>query len=81
MIKAGDKVICIKTDIYGELPCEVGGIYVVDDIRTRSYDGKIISIVIFTDYLFDDINNFIKYFIPIAEWREQQIKSVLDDNN
>lgn len=26
-------------------------------------------------------NDVFDYFIPIAEWREQQIKSILDDNN
>ena len=58
-----------------ELPCEVGDICIVNDVY--SYDGTIYSIVLFGDWIFDNI--FSKYFIPIAEWREQQIKSVLDD--
>ena len=83
MIKAGDKVICINSyydeiNFMTEIPCEIGDICIVDEIRKHSYDGTIYSIVLFGDWTFDK-NIFSKYFIPIAEWREQQIKSVLDD--
>ena len=80
----GDKVMCINSDyeetgLMAEIPCEVGDICIVDEIRSyNSHQRKYIDIVLFGDWLFDS-NIFCKYFITIADWREKQIKSVIDD--
>ena len=42
------------------------------------YDrGYIIKLNIFIRYL--RVEELLKHFIPLAEWREQQIKTILDD--
>ena len=81
MIKAGDKVICINSDydeydILAELPCEVGDICEIHSVSTTTPLGEVFMFKGLWEF---DISMFYKYFIPIAEWREQQIKSVLDD--
>ena len=95
MIKAGDKVVCVKDYEYvytnrkanytegftyevlgiGE---QTGRAYIKCD--DEDYGRRAGS---FFDIHGDSINSplFSDYFIPLSEFREQQIKSVLDDNN
>jgi len=84
MIKAGDRVVCIDIingiDVTNntKFPCEIGDICIVEEIRKHNYNGTASSIVLFGDWIFGS-EIFSNYFITLAEWREQQIKIVLDD--
>jgi hypothetical protein len=87
MINVGDKVICLKdyvvygflskhtykeNKIYEVLTSEIG----VSQYRIFINDEENAGL------WFDLITNkdfYSKYFITLAEWREQQIKIVLDD--
>jgi hypothetical protein len=83
MIKAGDKVICIKLDymtsdgILHQLDFSIGEIYVVGSannlIAIRGYGWA------FGINDSNCIREFKDYFITLAEWREQQINSILND--
>ena len=86
MIKAGDKVVCIED--YNSFIFDVikqkyikGKIYKIIDINGE-YDiyieGEIKNKNGWIGHWFYT-NSFSKYFIPLAEYREQQIKSVLDE--
>ena len=78
MIKAGDKVVCIvNKSLY-----EINKIYEISDTQFFSEDG------IYHKIFYGD-KNYMHFwyhdrsigeeFIPLSEWREQQIKAVLDD--
>jgi hypothetical protein len=78
MIKRGDKVVCIKNF---ETIYEVGKIYKVDCINSYNYVyiaeenhfGR------YGFYIEESITlYFNQYFILLSEYRENQIKSVLD---
>ena len=77
MIKEGDKVVCIddKYDLYPHLsfPLTKYGIY---EVNMTSNMGENIKIK-------NDNNDFLYYsasrFITLAEYREQQINSILND--
>jgi hypothetical protein len=66
--KSGESNFCIEkgTIVY---------IDVYTDRHTDIYkeDGKPLC------YNLNNLNSYKEYFIPLAEWREQQIKIVLDD--
>ena len=71
------KLLCIKTFIIGEvIENKKGKIYdFYDTSDTKGYwvdseDG-------YSATLFD--GNLSEYFITLAEWREQQINSILDE--
>jgi hypothetical protein len=82
MIKVGDEVICINNlyeyeygNMMAELPCEVGDICKIKHVH---HD----EVSLFHDsWIFGINEDFFKYFITIGQWREQQIKTILDDNN
>jgi len=88
MIKKGDKVICIDdvvdVDDYST-PFEKGNIYEVSAIVSHDWFDNTRSVLMFDNsYLFDyDFPDseiyFFKYFILLSEFREQQIKTILDD--
>ena len=73
------KLICIKTYILGERienkKGEVYEYYITSDkegIWVESEDG-------YSSTLFN-YNAINEYFISMAEWRDKQINSILDDN-
>ena len=71
-VKAGDKVICIKN--FKEHMTK-GNMYEVSD--AIAFD-----VVIFSgkgDEKFYFTNCFDRYFITLAEWRNEQINSILND--
>jgi hypothetical protein len=77
MIKEGDKVICINNvyeeqGLLAEIPCEIGDIIEVSFVN---HEHMMVYILDVWDF---NINTFLKYFITLSEWREQQMKSILD---
>jgi len=84
MIKTGDKVICIRKDyinlsyVNSELDLTIGESYIVELVMDRSIQ---IKGWVFGKNEKDDtfLRYFKDYFTTIAELREQQIKSVIDD--
>jgi hypothetical protein len=78
----GDKVVCIKTYIFG-----------LTEYYTQGKEYKILSVGTKNLYVISNVytngtwfgrnevdnKHFRKYFITLAEWREQQIKSVIDE--
>lgn len=88
MIKAGDKVVCLRLDYlngdgkYSELPFNIGDTFYVQ----INYNKTSIHINGYAFGLKNDntyLRYFPDYFMPYNEWlalqREEQIKSVLDD--
>ena len=95
MIKVGDKVICISEvslNIYnqerrsfkiGEV-CEVvkyaeNTFEYVKDAKYVQLRGNTDSLFFYLDKPIRQWKNFSDHFITMAEWREQQINSILDD--
>ena len=74
MIKEGDKVICINDEAYAGSES-----YLTKNKQYIIYNHRGYEFVT----VINDSNKRNSYnrnrFISIAEWREQQIKSVLDD--
>jgi hypothetical protein len=79
MIKTGDKIICIEDSF---LPIKYsyvrfltkGNLYEVEDVYDNTFWVKTDDVLrVFK------IVNFKNYFITLAEWREKQINSILDD--
>ena len=79
MIKKGDKVVCIKDYITETKSSEIGNIYSVDYISDFSTIVLINSCVFYIrNKISDNDLYFYDYFATLAEWREKQIKSILD---
>jgi len=93
MIKTGDKVICIDDVDYYEQSLKKGSIYTIILYEGNGYEfyengdldkNPIIFPLrlIFTsrncreELIFDKIRNYI---MILAEWREKQMKTILDD--
>ena len=80
MIKRGDKVVCIKNF---ETVYEGGKVYKVDWLQTTTNDVYIAEENHFGMYGFSLTNGntlcFNEYFILLSEYREQQMKTILDD--
>lgn len=92
MIKDGDKVVCIKDAEYyldeynpgiTEILYKYGEIYTISRV-VKSYidvkrnDGDL-NTSFYLEEPIDEWNKFSDYFITIAEWRERQINSILDE--
>ena len=84
MINIGDKVICSKLEYIStngencELPFTIGDSYDIQRINNRLcvyIDGYAFGL--YKDDVY--IRLFSDYFITIAEYREQQIKTILDE--
>ena len=75
----GDKLVCICNSCNGSY--EVNSVYVISDTR-KFLDGKYLQISYgdkkYMNFWFTE-KDISDYFITIAEVRELQIKSVLDD--
>ena len=83
MSKPGDKVVCIRLDYINgvgdlsKLSLNIGQIYIVEHVELYS-----VSVCGYLFGIYDEtwkIRSFSDYFIPLSEWREKQIKIVLDD--
>ena len=75
------KVVCLKNDITSHLAAcheiTVGKIYDAD------FFGKFVTSDLYKIYLTEGIYyrlHFKKLFLTLAEWREQQIDSILNDD-
>jgi len=92
MIKEGDSVICIKEfDIKGFIYLTLHKVYTVSKIKYWSikhhfYPNYRIFIKdnVDAEWVFESdklemLLFFKDYFITLAEWREQQINSILED--
>lgn len=80
MIKAGDKVVCIKsTNLNNHENFIKGNIYEIYQANIYQANITDVHIYIKPGGVKFFINNFDKYFITLAEWREQQINSILDE--
>jgi hypothetical protein len=90
----GDKVICIKTYIFGLTEYYTQGKeYEILSVGTKTLCNKIAVRPYVKSNLYGgmrfsrvgvsiadvDNRNLVEYFITLAEWREQQIKSVIDE--
>jgi hypothetical protein len=77
-MNSGDKVICIKDLFINEFStCTIltkGNLYEIEDVYNKTF-------WIMTNDRLRVINNdiFSKYFITLPEWREQQMRSILDE--
>jgi len=74
----GDKVICIKDLFINEFSTFTiltkGNLYEIEDVYNKTFW------VMTNDRLRAfNVESFSKYFITLAEWREQQINSILDE--
>jgi hypothetical protein len=86
MIKKGDKLVCIKNVYhyeYGHINFKKGSVY---EIAGVCNDGVCNSYLIYTEDKTGASISFDKKstvyntnFISLAEWREQQINSILED--
>jgi hypothetical protein len=84
----GDKVICIKDWSFDEQEYKKDIIYEIDDTnKTYGIYIKGENYISRDEYGYwfcfkkDYYNNFPDYFITLAEWRQQQINSILDEGN
>ena len=95
MIKKGDKVICIKDAYYLdiedptcglELFYKLGEIYEVNNVFKRnSYvdikrNDNNSSTGFYLDDPIEEWYKFSDYFMTLAEWRNKQIDSILEDD-
>jgi hypothetical protein len=83
MIKPGDKVICIKDIIYSDNTFYFKNqSYEVTKVTERYIDLKNgeIRIGFYLDIPIEEWRKFSEHFISLAEWREQQINSILEDD-
>jgi hypothetical protein len=95
MIKTGDKVVCIKDAEYyldehnpdiTEILYKYGEIYTIrvanfNDIfyiNVKRND-KDSNTSFYLEEPIDEWNKFSDYFITLAEWRDKQINSILDE--
>jgi hypothetical protein len=76
MIKKGDIVICINDGPYARIGSES---YLTKNKQYRVIDIGSDFINVINDNIKRNCSYNLDRFISIAEWREQQIKSVLDD--
>jgi hypothetical protein len=80
----GDKVICIKDlRIFEFEPYfEINGIYDISFVKENKYvtitDG-ISNTSLWTAQSIQEWKKFSDYFMTMAEWRQKQINSILDD--
>lgn len=80
MIKTGDKLICIKTIKHfetGKIRFNAGVSYEVIDTRYRQI--WLIPEWVFESDKLEMLLFFKDYFITLAEWRDKQINSILED--
>jgi hypothetical protein len=86
MFKKGDKLIYIVDDKSGYKKGEIYEICDIQSFKGEDYNSpEGIYYKVFYDtklhtyFWFYDIN-MSDYFITLAEWREQQIKTIIDDD-
>jgi hypothetical protein len=93
MIKQGDKVLCIKDFISKDEKSYIkGNLYEV--VMIHNLHLRIVTIqnyvektptgtstqINFFSIGHSSMNNFYEYFITLAEWRNQQIDKILEDD-
>ena len=74
-------LVCVKKEDNNNYPNNLPGLEigkVLHNCRLQSYTDRYIFWTLNYDFRYSEVNCNLNYFMPLAEWREQQINSILD---